>query len=287
MTGILFSLIPLFAWGAGDYIASKLSKKVNGFSLSFFFSLVGWAAVMPIAVFMGASQPSAEQVLKFLIGSVGVNAGFILMLRGFTNGPAGIVAPIANAYAIVTALVSWIVFDQNLTILSGLGIAIVVSGITLVSYAKPTKGEFKNERVALVSSLLALVCFGIGFSFFGQAATGEWYENSLWFQTINIIVGGCILLLLQRKGKVESLKKIARFRMSYIGGSLGSLGALGLFVALGSIDRVAVPAAIAAAAPSVTALLAYIFEKEHLTLLQRSATVVIISGIVVLALSTS
>ena len=286
MIGIAYSLLPLVAWGSGDYIASKLSKRIDSYTLSFFFSVIGWLAVAPLAIAMGAEFPTFDQITKFFIGSIGVNAGFIFMVKGFQNGPAGIVAPIANAYAIITAVSSWLIFGQSLSILSVLGIGVVVSGIALVSYAKPLKGEFKNEHIALVSSLLALVCFGLGFTFFGEAATGKWYENSLAFQSINVLVGAAIWVVLQKHDKVTSIKKIARMKISYIGGSLGSIGAAGLFIALESIDEIAVPAAVAAAAPLVTAILAYVFDKEHLTVLQRFSTFIIVSGIVILAINS-
>jgi drug/metabolite transporter (DMT)-like permease len=130
------------------------------------------------------------------------------------------------------------------------------------------------------------VCFGLGFTFFGEAATGKWYENSLAFQSINVLVGAAIWVVLQKHDKVTSIKKIARMKISYIGGSLGSIGAAGLFIALESIDEIAVPAAVAAAAPLVTAILAYIFDKEHLTVLQRFSTFIIVSGIVILAINS-
>ena len=72
--------------------------------------------------------------------------------------------------------------------------------------------------------------------------------------------------------------------MSYACGALGSIGAAGLFLALDTIEAVAIPAAIAAAAPLVTALMAYVFDKEHLTFLQRVSTVIIVAGIVTLSI---
>ena len=285
MIGVLYSLVPLIAWGTGDYIASKLSKNVNSFVLGFFFSAVGWVAIAPLAIVLGAKMPASEQVVKFLIGSLGVNIGFVLMVRGFQNGPTGIVAPISNAYAIVTAVLSWLLFDQNLSGKSIFGILVVILGIVFVSYAKPKKGEFKNERKALLSSLFALLFFGIGFTFFGEAATGKWYENSFTFQTINLLVGSVMLLLFVKEKRLSLILSLARKKRVYIGGPLGSIGALGLFLALDTIDTVAIPAAIAAAAPLVTALLAYAIDKEHLTYLQRLATLVIVSGIILLAIS--
>lgn len=284
MQGVLFSLVPLVSWGVGDFFASKLSKRVNNFALSLFLSIVGWFVVTPIVFYYGFPAVTLGQVGYFFLGSVFVNGGFLLMLRGFNNGPTGLVAPIANAYAIVTALVAALFFGDSIGLTKVAGILLVVMGISAVSYSKPAPGEFKNRSVALISALFALASFGLGFAFFGEAATGEWYENSFIFQTINVFVGLGILLIFTRKNRVLEFKKAATYKIAYACGALGSIGAAGLFLALDSIDAVAIPAAIAAAAPLVTALMAYIFDREHLTLFQRLATVVIVAGIITLSL---
>ena len=284
MQGVLFSLVPLIAWGVGDFFASKLSKQVNNFALSLFLSIIGWVVVTPLAIYYGLPDITMSQIVYFFLGSVFVNGGFLMMLRGFNNGPTGLVAPIANAYAIVTAIISALLFGDSLSISKILGIIIVVLGISAVSYSKPAKGEFKNRSVALASAVIALVSFGLGFTFFGEAATGEWYENSFIFQTINIFVGIAILLIFQKNNRFSELRKAGTFKMSYACGALGSIGAAGLFLALDTIEAVAIPAAIAAAAPLVTALMAYVFDKEHLTFLQRVSTVIIVAGIVTLSI---
>ncbi len=283
MTGVLLSLVPLIGWGAGDYIAAKSTKHVSGFSIGFFFSLVGWLFVTPVCLSYGLPELALREVSLFFLASVCINAGFLLMLRGFRNGPTGLVAPIANAYAIMTAFFGWLLFRQTIAMADSIGIIVVVFGIALVSYSKPEKGEFKNHSVAISSSLLALVIFGLGFTLFGKASTGEWHDSSLLFQTLNLFMSFSILLIFQKKDRLKEFKKAAHYKLNYIGGACGSVGALALFASLKHFDSVAVPAAIAAAAPLVTALLAYKIDHEHLTVTQRFATLVIVSGIVLLS----
>lgn len=280
--GVLLSLVTLIAWGAGDYIASKSTKHVSGYSISFFFSLVGWLVVGPAILSRGVPNFEVRDIVLFLLSSVCINVGFLLMLRGFKNGPTGLVAPIANAYAIMTALCGLLLFGESIAARDVVGIAVVITGIATVSYTKPKKGEFKNRNIAISSAVLSLLIFGVGFTLFGEAATGKWYENSVVFQTLNLFMGLLILVIFQKKRKIAEFRKAAKYKLNYIGGACGSVGAMALFGSLGYFDSVAVPAAIAAAAPLVTALLAYKFDHEHLTLLQRFGTLVIVSGIVFL-----
>jgi drug/metabolite transporter (DMT)-like permease len=282
MIGVLLSLVPLIGWGTGDYIAAKSTKQVSGFSIGFFFSIVGWLFVTPVSLAYGLPSLGAREFLLFLLSTICINAGFLLMLRGFKNGPTGLVAPIANAYAVITALSGWLLFNNSLGLKDLLGICIVVLGIATVSYLKPKKGEFKNRYDAILSAVLALIIFGLGFTLFGEAAKGKWHDNSLVFQSLNLMMSFIIFMIFQKKNKLRDFKRAAKYKLNYLGGICGSVGAMALFGALNSFDSVAIPAAIAAAAPLVTALLAYLLDKEHLTMLQRFATVIIVSGIILL-----
>ena len=123
---VLLSLLPLVGWGAGDYIAARLSRNVNMFSLSFCMAIAGYLIAVPLCLAFGVPQISLGNILLFVSASALFNAGFLFMLRGFHYGPVGIVAPIANSYALVTTLYSLVVASVVVTFGILLGIAVII-----------------------------------------------------------------------------------------------------------------------------------------------------------------
>lgn len=283
MTGVLLSLIPLFTWGAGDYIASKYSKGTNSLSVSMFFGLVGFSFSMLFLSFYPKPTLYFDSLLFAFAASVFINIGFLSMLKGFASGPIGIVAPIANAYAVITAAISVVIFKKPLLASELVAIMIVIAGISLISYIKPKKKVAYNFRTTIMWSIIALFSFGIGFVFFDKASTQEWYKNMVIFQAVNIITIFSIWFIFQKKNKLRDISSLSNKKLMYIGGAAGAGGMIAINAALKYVDNIAIPAAVAAAAPMVTAILAYIFDKEHLTIVQRAAAVMIVVGIVILS----
>lgn len=284
MLGVFFSLFPLIGWGVGDYAASKLSRKLDSYTISLFFSLTGFVFSTPIALLFGAPVFYAYSIINFTIASLFINAGFLMLVRGFKYGPAGIVAPIANAYAIITTATAIVFLNENIELITLLGISVVVAGIAVVSYSKPKPGEFKDMKKTLQSAIISLLMFGTGFYFFDKASVQDWNQNHILFEIVTVIVSGLIWVYFQKKNKLKQLKAATKIPLLYIGGFAGSAGLMGMFAALKITGSIAVPAAIGAAAPLMTAFLAYKFDKEHLTLLQRFATVIIVAGIIILSI---
>jgi len=118
---------------------------------------------------------------------------------------------------------------------------------------------------------------------FDIVSTQKWYQNNMMFQIAAFTVAVAIYIIWTKKDMVKQLSKATKFPLLYLGSLFGGLGAIGLFAAFDQVDNVAIPAAVAAAAPLMTAFLAYKYDKEHLTILQRFSTFVIVSGIVLLA----
>lgn len=283
MIGILLSLVPLFAWGWGDYLASRYAKKINPFSASTFYGICGFCFSMIVVSFYPRPEFYMSQFLYALSSSILLNIGFLLMIKAFKHGPVGIVATIANAYAIITALVSFVFFNQHVGFGKFLGILIVIIGIALISYTKPNKKEHYDSFIYILLSIFALLFFGVGFSLFERASTQQWPQNMAVYQMCNILVSLTIWLLFQKKNKLSDMKYIAKDKLAYTGGVAGASGQIAMFAALKYIPNVAILAAIAAAAPLVTAALAYFFDKERLTLFQRMSTFVIVAGIILLS----
>lgn len=285
MLGIIYSLIPLTGWGISDYMASKMSKQAHPAAINLFYFFVAGIPTLIFSSFFGLPEFSVWVMVQFIIVSAILSVGYIAMLKAFSSGDTGVVAPIANAYAIVTLALAVLFLDANITWQQAMAVLVVVAGISLLSYHKSSVNR-RDSKKTVFYAVVALVFFGVGFASFDVIATQQWYQNVFLFGLAEFIVTLPIFLVWLKKDRVSELKKLTNKPMFYVGCFVGGLGTIGLFLALESIDDITIPAAIAAASPLVTVLLARLFDKERLVPWQYVGAVVSVSGIVLLSLNS-
>jgi len=104
------------------------------------------------------------------------------------------------------------------------------------------------------------------------------------YQVVNAPVSAVLYMLLVKKRRLENIKQVLKSRWSYVGFSIGVLGTIGTFAAIDVTGDATTPAIVSAASPLVTAYLAFFFDKEHLSAMQRAGAVVIVAGIMLLSL---
>ncbi len=283
MTGILLSLLPMIGWGVGDYVSSRLSKKYHPALINLGMSLIGIFLTVVVCVYYEFPEFTFAGLWRFWLVSMFISVAYLSMIKAFSRGATGVVAPVANSYVLLTALLSALLLGKTLSMLGYVAIVVIVLGIALLTYKKDPNHNKEDFQYSVKYSLTALVFFGIGFVLFDVASTQEWYQNNMFFQLVGAANAILIYMLWVRKDRAANIRKIAKEPILYVGSFIATAGTIGLFAAIAKVDNVSIPAAIAAAAPLVTALLAYWFDKEHLTLLQRLSTGVIVGGIILLS----
>jgi drug/metabolite transporter (DMT)-like permease len=284
MLGILFSLAPLIGWGAADYIASKYSRQLLPVTINLFFSAGATFITLIVCLFLGFPEITLVGLLQYLGISMLLTSGFLSMVKAFSIGATGVVAPIANSYAVLTAIISVVILSNEMKLTGVVGLIVIVIGIALLTYKKDPNHNKKDFERSVVFSIMALIFFGVGFSLFDIASSQQWYQNNMLFQMTGLVIATAIYIIWVKKDRIKKIQNASKLPLLYIGSIFGGLGAVGLFAAFEQVDNVAIPAAIAAAAPLVTAYMAYIYDKEHLTKIQRFASIVIVGGIVLLAI---
>jgi drug/metabolite transporter (DMT)-like permease len=279
--GVLLAIVPLVMWGAGDYVAAKMSRKMSVFATNFVYSFYGILIPFVACIFYGFPSVTVAAVIKFTVVSSLLTAGFLSMVKGFSTGATGLIAPIANAYALITFLVSLSFFHESVKLVQFPAAVLIVLGIFLVSYHK----EHLKNKVVLYSigfGLVAMLLFGVGFALFATINTYRWYQNQLLLNVVSFLTAPLLLYKYEKKLSKKSIRKILTNKLGILGGFLGSIGAMGLFAAIALGGSVVVVATITSAAPLFTAFLAYIVDREHLTIQQRFGTILVVGGVIAL-----
>lgn len=283
MSGVLLSLLPLFAWGLSDFSAAKLSKS-HPAAVNFLFSATGLLHVAVVLLFLGAPEISFRTVLPHFIGAVILSFGFIAFVKAYSHGAVGVVTPIANSYAVVTAVISTLFLGIAISLLGWAAIAVVLAGIVLLTYEKSPHHNFEEFNKSVRFSVAALLLFGIGFTFFDIASTQAWYQNFALFQIVHTPVAAVLFLMLVKKDKAKNITQVMRSPWAYIGFTIGTVGTIGLFAAVEVTGNATIPAVVSAASPLVTSYLAYFLSHERLSALQRTGSIVVVTGIILLSL---
>jgi len=284
MWAIVLSLIPLICWGTADYIASKYSKSLHPATINLFFVTGALVVAIAVSVVMGLPDFSALELLKYFGVSIVLTAGFMSMVKAFSVGATGIVASLSNSYVVLTTIIAILFLGKTMTISGAIAVLVIVFGIALLTYKKDPNHNKKDFRVSIIFASMALVFFGVGFALFDVVASQKWYQNSLLFQMSGIVVAMLVYIILVKKNHKAEISLATKRPLMYAGALVGGIGTAGLFGALALADNVAIPASVAAAAPLMTAFLAYKYDREHLTSLQRIAAVVIVMGIILLSI---
>ncbi len=163
MLPIIVSLTPMFAWGIGDYTASRLSDKEHPAAVNLYFTIANIAMAALLALCFGMPTFTAANLLQHLLSVILVNAAFLLFLKAFSYGLIGIAAVISNSYALVTVLGSALFLGVEITSRQWIAMVVVLFGIGLLSYVRDPKNHPDGHKIVMtvVFSLLAMIGFGL------------------------------------------------------------------------------------------------------------------------------
>jgi drug/metabolite transporter (DMT)-like permease len=285
MIGVLFSLLPFFFWGISDYVSSRMSKKFHPGAINFFSSFLIGVVTISFCLLFGLPEFSLDIFKNFVLSSIFLTGGYVSLLLAFKNGKTGIIAPIANAYALVTLLFAVLFLKVETNSIQILAVLIIILGVFSLSYKKTNEKKFKIDRSVFIA-LASMTLYGIGFALFDVAATQEWYQNTILFQLSSFLVGIILGLVWMKANTWRYTSVVFVYRIGYTGVVAFAIGSVGIFIALENVNNVAVPASIAAASPLVTVFIARHYDKEHLLFRQYISAVVIVSGIAILGISS-
>jgi drug/metabolite transporter (DMT)-like permease len=255
----LFALLAATAWGSGDFTNGFVARRVGSFYtilISYHFGLLV-LVVVALARHEPLSAP-IDLIWGALAGISGM-AGLAFLLRGFSAGRMGIVAPVSAVLA--TALpVLFAAFTEGLPHvlqLAGFGLGLV--SIWLLS--RPEK--LAGRPAGLGMALLAGLGFGGLFTMLGQI------DKQAVFWPLAAGRLACCVLILAFAFLTRRPVSLRRAPLALLGfaGTVDVTGNLFFLLAVQS-GRLDVAAVLGSFYPAVTAILAWLITREHIARLQ-------------------
>jgi len=285
LTITLLSIVALILFGVGDYAIGRSGRNLNPHIVNFVLQLLVFAVTIPIAFIFGLSMTVPDALITFVIGLV-FGLGFIWFIKAMARGPMGIAAPIVNASAIVSLIVSLIFFGVALSMTAIFALVLVGVGAVLLTFTKDTlKGKFLHSETTKLAAI-AMIIHGVAFAFLTPVIQrNEWFEVLFMMEFGMFVAAGMIMLsAFARKSGELKILFTKQIRIVVLAGLLTGIGAIVMFLA-GDIDKnIILPFVLTSASPLITALIAYFVDQERISLISRIGAVVVVLGMVVLNL---
>ncbi len=280
--GVLFGIISMLSWGFADFFVVKALKKSDDVKVFLWSQILGMLAFSVVfALFFRLPEIGMKWGGIFLIASFLGFAAYLSFYRALRTGKVSVVMPIVACWAAITAALSIVILNEQVTDLQILGIVLAISGAVMVSF------RFND----LLKNLKGFAP-GAGFAFFAAAAWGVQFvfidslvANFGWFMPIFLIK---LLVLLFLASYVAIKKEAFSFPYSvrFLIAAVAILEVIA-FLSYGyaiSSENSAIVAPLVSASPTVTVLLALIFFRESIELNQKIGIAAALSGIVILSL---
>jgi drug/metabolite transporter (DMT)-like permease len=271
----LFALFAAAAWGSGDFTSGLGARRVGPFHTVLVSYTVGLLAlvILALARLEELSPPSdlAWGALAGLSGMIGL--GFLL--RGFTAGRMGIVAPVSSVLAaaipvIFAALTEGLPQERQL-----LGFGLALASIWMLSRPEPLGGRPTGLGMALLA--------GLGFGFF-FTALDQVGEHAVFWPLVAGRLAACALMVAfalstQRPVIPSSLP----FGLLALAGTLDIGGNLFFLLAVQG-GRLDVAAVLGSLYPAVTAILARLIAGEQMVRLQVTGVAIAVLAIMMITI---
>jgi uncharacterized membrane protein len=287
MQAILFALFAFVGWGSGDVFGGIVSRKIKGYSSSFWlylFSLVISSSLIPFFWDkLSSISPQMWFLIIFLnlIGPIPV----VALYEGIRVGNASLVGTIGSAFAALTVVLSVIFLGDRLSSFQTLSIVLIFVGLILSSLdlkSLNVKTIFADKGVPY--GLIAMIFWGIYFTFIRIPI-----REVGWFWPSYLAILGIPVILIYmwvKKIKLEKLHDSKMTLFSFLNALLltGATFSYNFAVMTGQTSIVA---PIAGSYPVLYVVLSRFVFKDRLTKQQFWGILATLLGIVVLSLSSA
>lgn len=278
MLGILYGLVAALGWGAGDFVISRVSRRIGPLATLLYLQSAGIAA---IALVLLARRDLPPTDLGIWAWAAAVNmlnvAGTLCLYRALAVGTVAIVSPLAASFAVVTTLLA-LAAGERPEALTLLGVAVVIAGVIVVARAPDQNGT--AALVGVPAALGAALCYGV-FFYLQSPVTAQmgiaWPVLVARVLTAAVAVVG--LLVVRERPPAPTPRLVGA---AFLATSLDTAGFLAFNSGLATA-YVSVVTALASIFSAVTVLLAWVLLRERLAASQWAGVAAVIAGVLLVS----
>lgn len=237
--------------------------------------------VLPLLPFVGLPRVEAW---PYIAGSLAVHLVYYTALaEAYKTGDLGLVYPIARGSApLMTAVGAYLIADQNLGSMGWLGVAVLASGVLVLSMKGGTAANPRNMRSIGFAFLTALsITTYTLIDAFGARAAGSAHSYSGWLFAID----GVMMLIF---GLIKfPTAFMAGFRSDWkmvLGGGVLSSGAYWTAIWAMTVAPIALVAALRETSVLIAAVIGIVFLREPVVAARIVAAGLVVAGMMLIRL---
>jgi drug/metabolite transporter (DMT)-like permease len=293
--GALLALATAVIWGSGDFLSRKPSSVIGSVLTSVLIQPVG--LVIMIAILFAIGGENHLSTLFHAPGDLALNLGagvvvffgILFLFRGYAEGIMSIVAPIGGAYPIVGVTLSILLLGTAITPIRLLSIIAVIVGIILagvkLSSLRPAQRNpgVSREKITRGADfgLGALICAGFGLFAAGVAAPVIGSILAVVVLKTSETLTASSLVALNKVKLVRPDRTTLLWVVVVAASDAIGFGTYNLAVST-SAAELPIAVTLSSLLGVVTVLLARIFYKEKIELVQVAGIVIIFAAVAAL-----
>jgi drug/metabolite transporter (DMT)-like permease len=277
LLSILYGIISAASWGAADFIGGMASKRTSPIRVLYLAEIAGFIPFMLLAIVLREPVPPAADFLMGAFASLLGLIGLIFLYRALAEGQMTIAAPVSALFA---ALIPVIFGSFTLglpSIPTLIGFVLAFAAVWLISQT-----DSMNRRFSISSLRLPLLS-GFFFGFYFIAIHKATLNAFFWPLTSARFAGFVALGLFALITRQPAMPPRETWALCIINGAIDIAGN-GFYVLSAHTGRIDVAAVLGALYPASTVLLAWIFLKERISLIQALGIVFAFMAIVLFTL---
>lgn len=285
---IIGALLSAFGFGSANVVIKKLLENTSIPQTLFMSFFSGLFCLFILIIFRGIPLSlDGNTLLTFALFALFEVCLYIVLYKAFDVTDVTVAATIISTYPIFSTIITVFLFDERFSSLKILAIIMIVIGaiVTSIDFSKVKGGRLsaKSFEKGLGWVLLCLALHAIYFPLLGRfTADGSWELRLFGIKLLGTIILFVLFFVIR---KIKFQGGANRLGLGFLLGFLEILGWSGIALASNVSDgMIALIIVIGSSAPIATGILARIFLKEKLNILQYIGVVITVISLAIIAL---
>jgi drug/metabolite transporter (DMT)-like permease len=274
--GLIYGLLAALGWGAGDFVLSRIARRVGPLATLLYVQLAGLLAIA-LVILARRDIPPADPGLWAMAAAVNLlnMVGTLCLYRALAVGTVSIVSPLAASFAAVTAVLA-LLGGERLAPITLIGVVIVVAGVIGASRAPGGQAS----AVGVPAALGAALCYGVFFYLLRPVTASLGIAWPIFVGRLLTALAAVLLLAARRQALPAPSRGL--LGAALLATSLDTLGFLAYNTGI-LTSYVSVVTALASIFSAVTVLLAWALLRERLAAGQWAGVAAVLAGVLLLS----
>lgn len=261
MLPIIYGISSALSWGAADFIGGIVSKRTSEIRVLFLAEIASFIPFIFLAIILREPFPPAMDFAISALASVLGMIGLVFLYRALAGGQMTIAAPVSALFAALLPVLFGIFTLGLPSAATIIGFGLAFLAVWLISQTDSTNWRFN------ISDLRLPLLSGLFFGFYFIAIHKATLHAFFWPLAMARFAGFAALGLYALATRQPAMPPRETWTLCIINGVIDIAGN-GFYVLSTHTGRIDVAAVLGALYPASTVLLAWIFLKERISLIQ-------------------